>query len=362
MACVAQTLAFASLLALAAAPLSSAVAQQADGKAEQAQPKTKKSAKKGEAAKAAGEDTKKAAADPAAIGKSLDAAQKALDANKADQAVGQINTLIGNGGLDARSMARALALRGHAYRKQGKPAQAISDLQSAIWLKDGLNDAERAAALQARIEAYREAGLGEAPPIAGKGAQSRQAAAPSGAPQANAITTSGVPARPEPQRPASGSGGGFFSSLFGGSSPKPTPVEPAPAKAPSEPALSSWTASSNPQPAAKAAPPAVTTNPAQTASVATGKASPAPAAPAAAGGFKIQLAAVKSREEARATAERARREYGSQLGTRPYEIDETRFGNATFYRARFGAFASIQEAKALCASLRNNGVDCLASE
>lgn len=68
-----------------------------------------------------------------------------------------------SGGLDQKRMARALAIRGQAYRRDKKPAQAISDLQSALWLKGGLSESERAAALAARAEAYRDAGLPEPP-------------------------------------------------------------------------------------------------------------------------------------------------------------------------------------------------------
>ena len=56
-------------------------------------------------------------------------------------------------------MARALYHRGVAYRKANKPAQAISDLTSALWLKNGLQDADRQDAVKQRADAYREAGL-----------------------------------------------------------------------------------------------------------------------------------------------------------------------------------------------------------
>ena len=47
-------------------------------------------------------------------------------------------------------MAKALFYRGVAYRQQRKPAQAISDLTSALWLKGGLGGSDRADALQQR--------------------------------------------------------------------------------------------------------------------------------------------------------------------------------------------------------------------
>ena len=128
--------------------------------------------------------------------KTLDSAQKSLDAGKADVALNQVNALISGGGLETRSMARALAVRGYAYKKQSKPAQAIADLQSALWLKDGLTETERASALQARSEAYREAGLGDAPPISGVKANTSSGSGQ----QSRPIATATVAPRPSSER------------------------------------------------------------------------------------------------------------------------------------------------------------------
>ncbi len=54
------------------------------------------------------------------------------------------------GNLPPAIMARALYMRGVAYRQQSKPAQAISDLTSALWLKGGLAAEDRADALKQR--------------------------------------------------------------------------------------------------------------------------------------------------------------------------------------------------------------------
>ncbi len=67
-------------------------------------------------------------------------------------------------------MAKALYYRGTAYRKQGKPAQAISDLTTAAWLKGGLSDSDRAQAMEQRQLAYSEAGLGSQAPSDRRGA------------------------------------------------------------------------------------------------------------------------------------------------------------------------------------------------
>ena len=85
---------------------------------------------------------------------------KAFDTGKAKTAITSLSSALRQGGLPPQKMAKALFYRGVAYRKQGKPAQAISDLTSAVWIKGGLSDADRVAALDERKVAYKEAGLG----------------------------------------------------------------------------------------------------------------------------------------------------------------------------------------------------------
>ena len=58
-------------------------------------------------------------------------------------------------------MAKALLYRGIAYRQQKKPAQAIADLTSALWLKGGLGGDDRTDAMRQRASAYQEAGLAD---------------------------------------------------------------------------------------------------------------------------------------------------------------------------------------------------------
>lgn len=311
--------------------------------------------------------------DPAAIQASLEAAQKSLDAGKPEPAVNQVNALISAGRLDSRTMAKALSLRGQAYRRQGKPAQAISDLQSALWLKGGLGEADRTAALQARAEAYKEAGLGEPPAIGGRGQPaSRIATATTPAAQSNQITTAAVPpaSAPEPEK----SSGGFFANLFGGAQKQAAPP-PAQPKAPVQPALSSWSEGTkgSPDPAARS----------EKASAAAGKQSDKAAAPAApekvasatpaaaavaagkssagdGGKYRVQLGAMRSRAEAQSVLEKVKTEHGSSIGARNYEVQEAVFGNmGTFYRGRIGPFSDGTEPKAICSTLRAKGVDCM---
>jgi hypothetical protein len=97
--------------------------------------------------------------------RTLDGAAKSLEAGNADAAMTALEGVLAGGGLSNAHMARALYLRGLAHRKKGRPAQAIADLSSAVWLKDGLSEKDRAAALGARSEVSREVGV--AAPAAG---------------------------------------------------------------------------------------------------------------------------------------------------------------------------------------------------
>lgn len=98
--------------------------------------------------------------------KAYDAGVKAWQSGRADSAIDSLTAAIGAGKLPPQQMARALYYRGLAQRKLGKPALAIADLQSALWLKGALTDSERNDAVAARAAAYKEAGIAD--PSAGK--------------------------------------------------------------------------------------------------------------------------------------------------------------------------------------------------
>lgn len=218
--------------------------------------------------------------DPAAAQRAIESGIASYNAGKTDLAVQQLSSALSGGKLPAQQMARALYYRGASYRKQSKPAQAIADLTSALWLKNGLTDSERADATTQRSAAYREAGLpDQADAGASRQAQAKPAAiapvaaapvpAPAPVPPVAAAkpaapTPPPAPARvveapkpvvpaPVPQQvaaaappapastPSSGGVGGFFSNLFGGSPTQPpqkaTPTPPAPPAA----QTSGWT-------------------------------------------------------------------------------------------------------------------------
>jgi hypothetical protein len=81
----------------------------------------------------------------------------ALSAGKYDNAVRMLSSTINSDNTSPGDAAKALYLRGIAYRKLGQPARAISDLGAAIFL--GLPDDDRVKALVNRGLAYQAAGL-----------------------------------------------------------------------------------------------------------------------------------------------------------------------------------------------------------
>jgi cell division septation protein DedD len=309
--------------------------------------------------------------DPADAQRTIEAALKQLQAGKSEQAVHSLSAALTGGNLPPAILAKALYVRGMAYRQQGKPAQAVSDLTSALWLKGGLGSDDRADAIKQRADAYADAGL----------------------------TDRGEPDRPE--APAKTASSNWLGNLFGGSgasSDPPAPPPPAVAKAPVQKAeaqkadaappskapaagLSGWSSKTQVQAdrPALAAAPAVQAPEAPTAQPPKAPAAQPPKAPAAQakapappparveapatslkGKHLVQLGAVRTEAEAQAMAAKAKREHAALLASRQSSVDRTVFGNmGAFYRVRFGPFTSAQESRAACAKLRGSGLDCM---
>jgi tetratricopeptide (TPR) repeat protein len=313
-------------------------------------------------AEAAKTPAKKKKQDPAEAQRALESAVKLLEAGKSEQALQVLSQVLAGGSLPPAIMAKAMLYRGIAYRQQKKPAQAIADLTSALWLKGGLSEADRADAFKQRAAAYQEAGLTE-------GGQAKVIAAVPHASQTRERTASVAPnwttgtasapssAAAEASSPPAGqSNGGWnlFGNLFGGSStaapsaPQTTasiqPSEAAPATAPPEKrarATSAW--SRRTEVHSGGGPVVATALPAKTE-----------------GRFRVQLANVRSQEEAKAMVVKVKREHASLLASREPEIDQAVVGNmGSFYRVRIGPYASQQEGQAVCAKLKGGGFDCL---
>jgi cell division septation protein DedD len=391
---VARILAALAIVALGTLPVAAF-----DGPTQTTAPKKKASTtnKPGDAAadkdaKSSASDDKQKAADLAK--RTLDAAIKAYESNKADEAIKGLDAAL-HAGLTGQQTARALYYRGLANRKLGKPGLAISDLTSALWLKDGLVGADREAALKNRAAAYQEAGISTVPdvpqssnsvvpaiasdPTGWQTAMNSTPGAPASAPPSPSAaaptpppaTTASVPADQPPQ--STGGVGGFFNSIgnffTGGSSSTPnandgavttssiTPPAPQP-----RPAHAPVSDSGGWSPTTQAAPGPEVGSAFVTKVSTSGKGAPVEkvAARAPSGKFRLQVAAVRSRSEADALAAKLLANHGSELGPRQPEISEAVLGNmGTFYRVRVGPYADAKEPLQLCGGLRSSGFDCL---
>jgi cell division septation protein DedD len=283
-------------------------------------------------------DADKKKQDASEAQRAVEAALKLLEAGKAEAAVEQLTATLGAGSLPPAIMAKALYYRGMAYRQQQKPAQAIADLTSALWLKGGLSETDRADALRQRASAYQEAGLGQ-------GGQPKVAALPAGA---HAETAQGSSA----STTTSASGGGFnlFANIFGDGTATTTSAPEPPANqgahAPTAVASRGWASSTEVHEAPREA---------QSRELVTAAIPRKPE-----GHFRVQLALVRSEREAQAMAAKLKREHAAALAALEPEIDQTVLGNmGAFYRVRVGPFTNAQEGQALCARLKGSGLDCL---
>jgi hypothetical protein len=311
--------------------------------------------------------------DAAAAQKFVEAGIAALEAGNIDNAITNLSSGISSGSLPGVQMARALYYRGVAYRKQGKPALAIADLTSALWLRGGLTGSLRQEAMQNRAAAYREAGLPDQSEADAVRASARAtASADNEAKSASRVETGAVaPAAgdtPKSTAELTSSGSSFsgidnfFSSLFGSSAPAPAAAAPPPPSPPTA-ATSSWrngTEVNHPAPLKAWA----ETTTSSISAAAPASARPEPTANKvigpATGRYRLQVAAVRSQAEAQAVAARMRQRHGPDIAALQTEIDETVVGNmGTLYRVRVGPFADANAPLALCAKLKRDGLDCL---
>jgi len=368
--------------------------------------------------------------------RAYEAGVKSFQSGKYQPAIDQLSVAL-RGGLASTEMARGLYYRGLAYKKLGKPGLAISDLTSALWLKNGLNEADRKSATAERADAYKAAGLGDgntgadqvarsdpktetaataasapppspaaagtglappapipagatssaksdegvpqplslggesssvAPPAQHQSARTEPAAAQADSMQAAVADTAASPAAPPaasgaaPQKSASSD---FFSNLFSPSSSAEAQPDATAATSPpsttagTQPQTSSWQSTTPASGAAKDKDKAKAKGTAVAAVQPPAKAETAKGA-AKGGKYKVHIAAVRSRAEAEALAQKVAQKYGPALASRAPTVDEAVIGSmGTFYRVRVGSYATVDEPRGLCNTLRNDGYDCL---
>jgi hypothetical protein len=331
----------------------------------------KQASKSPKSAKSEDGDDKKRQ-DPAEARRAVEAASKLLDSGKAEQAERAMTATLAGGNLPPAIMAKALYVRGIAYRKQGKPAQAISDLTSALWLKGGLTTEDRADALKQRSGAYADAGLTERGEIASSartsedskddGRQERKGRSvrPS-AGSWSAVTTSAEDAAAKKTEAVQG-GGNWFKSWFNNwATPGAQANAPQPNASQSNAPAATASIDKPDRPPRQAKTPRISSAWSSTTEVQAARAAPADTARRADrnGKYRVQLGAVRTEREAEALAAKAKRALGDLAAGEP-EIDRAVLGNmGAFYRVRVGPYATVRETEAVCAKVKGAGLDCL---
>ena len=356
---------------------------------------------------------------PAQAQDGLKSGAASLSAGKYDAAVRQLSAAINSSGSSAGQAAKALYLRGVAYRKLGQPGRALSDLGAAIWL--GLPADDRVRALVNRGLAYKTAGLssqaeaefsqarksggsgevaklieqdgGAGSSTASIGAFDTEVSAEADTPSAASVSVS-EPGRTRTAATAPGSwdtsvssgaqqpsGDGnrltrLWGSVTGSESPPPAPpAETASAPQRTTTAPERTTVAAAPKAAAPTTGWAATTDGAATASDAGERGSgwrlfsrsaeadptpaPAPAATRASGGsYRLQFGATKSEAEANALWKKVSRESKPMASLQP-RITKSEIGSfGTFYHLTVGPFRDKAETLKTCNALKRRGVDC----
>ncbi len=358
-----------------------------------------------------------------------------FSAGKYDNAVRQLSAAINADTVAPQEAAKALYLRGMAYRKLNQPSRAIADLGAAMWL--GLPASDRLIAQVNRALAYRAAGLdaqaeseialarksdsnneidtllaengGAAnaasiaafstevrsePPSAraSAAAPSLPEAPPTRTADASANWSVSVASEPEPRAssapkrpppapaapPAAGgetvvgdgtsdkpAGGNRLSRWFNSfGNPSAEPAAPSANDGGGTPAASGWTTQTEAHKgdatsgnAASGGGGAGANPPPQARTAEAKPAAPAPAA-APASGYRLQLTASRSEEEARQLWQQIASQHKDLAGHEPL-IEKTDIGNlGTFYRLQIGPFPDKAESLKLCNALKQSGVDC----
>jgi len=298
---------------------------------------------------------------------------KLIQNDETGKAVEQLNTMLDESPEDADTASKAMLLRGQAYAKAGRHAQALSDYNAALWLK-GLNDSQRKDAVAGRQAALAKLGLAdevEDEAIADASSSTQTTSIPTSIPTstddpeperepaeevAEAQAPQPEPARsdkPQPARdPSLGAWqtavqtsqpeeeedaiGAFFNDLFGGSNDDPAP---AANETTETAAVSEWSTSTSETAAASAS---------------NGGGS---------GEYRIQIASVGTSEDAQTEVRRLSRLLGDALQGETPEIvrTETDAGN-TYYRLVVGPQRSRASARAMCQDIKSRGADCIVLE
>jgi len=268
----------------------------------------------------------------------LSDAYKLMQDDKTAEAIKQLDAVLEGSPEDTDAASKAMLLRGQAYAKSGRHAQALADFNAALWLQ-GLSSSQRKDAVEGRKAALAKLGLGDGEATASEPARTQQ---PAQRPAPESWQTEVQAAEQEEE---SGGIGSFFSGLFSGNDDEPE-EQTASVSAPSDaPAASAWDTS---------------TATVDGASAAADQEPDSAAASRSDGQFRVQIASVGSREGAESEARRLSRILGDAMaGETPSIVrTDTEAGN-TYYRIMVGPKPSRDVAEEMCQMFKSRGVDCL---
>ena len=274
----------------------------------------------------------------------LSDAYKLMQDDKTAEAIKQLDAVIGESPEDTDAASKAMLLRGQAYAKAGRHAQALADFNAALWLQ-GLSSSQRKQAVEGRKAALAKLGLGEGEASSSKtDEQPESVSTPQPAPTPRAQQAQQRPAtaswQTEVQAAAeeedSGGIGSFFSGLFGGDSQEPAEQTASVATSRETAASSDWAT--------------------RTADIEESR----PTQSSDGGQYRVQIASVSTREGAESEAQRLTRILGDAMAGETTDIvrTDTDAGN-TYYRIMIGPKPSRDDADEMCQMFKSRGVDCL---
>ena len=302
----------------------------------------------------------------------LHAGYKSLEAKKNKQAIVDLTRAIKSGKLRSGEMAKALYYRGRAYRNAQRPADAIADLTSALWVKGALSERERKEALALRQKTYQQLGVSgpalattttttESPPKAVAPRPPQRTASsitptrkPTQQTQGSWTATTKTPSSTtNPLAQASNGVTSFFNNLFGGNSANSSTTGSLSTSSASTPS-SGPTQSSTWQSQTRAA---------QSTGTRVPRKSAAPTQVASTGKYFIQVATLRDPGQAKTVANSVAQRHSTLLKGRRPTVETGVLGNmGKFYLVRIRAFRTETDAAKLCGKLLASGLDCLVNK
>lgn len=331
----------------------------------------------------------------------MELGSKALTSGNFKAAIKYFSRAMRANGIESKDVAVALLNRGIAHREAGNAGQAIADINAALFLKE-LPSTLTARGYFHRGLAYRAVGmtkrgstdLGEAKRLAPGDKVIAQGLKALGSGVKIATRPATVPSFSTTTIPTSTSGRSEREKRAPKAKPKPNPVignfqtevrtepkrrtpaaptQPKTTTPPRQAPLASWSTSVTTEEEPKPEPKtgrvgrffgnlwgSSDKKKEEQVAAAQQTATQQPAPVASGGGqYRLQLASVKTQDEAQKVWSRISSRHKTLIGARQPTIEKTTLGTlGTFYRLQIGPFSDKTESLKLCNSFKRSGVEC----